>query len=50
MELIDNMLNQWIKNSIIRNQLRDLIVKAIKNKNIIIKNEKNKNNDRWSGV
>ena len=32
MKEIDDMLNQWIRNSIVRKQLRDLIVKAI-NKN-----------------
>ena len=29
MEEIDQILNQWIRNSIIRKQLRDLIVKEI---------------------
>jgi hypothetical protein len=29
MKEIDNMLNQWIHNSIIRKQLRELIIKAI---------------------
>mgnify|MGYP001062157668 FL=1 len=29
MKEIDNMLNQWIHNSIVRKQLRDLIIKAI---------------------
>jgi len=29
MEEIDNMLNQWIHSSIIRAQLRKLIIKAI---------------------
>ena len=32
MKEIDNMLNVWIYNSIIRKQLRDLIIKEI-NKN-----------------
>ena len=32
MKEIDNMLNTWIYNSIIRKQLRDLIIKEI-NKN-----------------
>jgi len=32
MKEIDDMLNQWIHNSIVRKRLRDLIVKAI-NKN-----------------
>jgi len=30
MEEIDDMLNYWIHNSIIRKRLRDLILKAIK--------------------
>ena len=30
MKEIDQMLNQWIHNSIIRKRLRDLILKAIK--------------------
>lgn len=30
MEKIDQMLKQWIHNSIIRKQLRDLIIKEIK--------------------
>jgi hypothetical protein len=29
MKEIDNMLNTWIRNSIIRNKLRELIVKEI---------------------
>jgi hypothetical protein len=29
MEEIDDMLNHWIHNSIIRKRLRDLIIKAI---------------------
>jgi hypothetical protein len=29
MKEIDQMLNQWIFNSIIRNRLRELIIKAI---------------------
>jgi len=29
MKEIDNMLNQWIHNSIVRKRLRDLIIKAI---------------------
>lgn len=29
MKEIDNMLDTWIANSIIRKQLRDLIIKAI---------------------
>ena len=29
MKEIDNMLNTWIYNSIIRKRLRDLIIKAI---------------------
>tara|TARA_R110002167_G_scaffold84793_1_gene230355 strand:- start:3 stop:116 length:114 start_codon:yes stop_codon:yes gene_type:complete len=29
MKEIDNMLNEWIRNSIIRKRLRDLIIKAI---------------------
>jgi len=32
MKEIDQMLNQWITNSIIRKELRKLIVKAIKKK------------------
>ena len=32
MKEIDNMLNMWIYNSIIRNKLRELIIKEI-NKN-----------------
>jgi len=32
MKEIDQMLNQWIINSIIRKELRKLIVKAIKKK------------------
>jgi len=31
MKEIDDMLNTWIRNSIIRNKLRELIIKAIKN-------------------
>ena len=31
MKEIDEMLNQWIHNSIIRKQLRELIIKVIKN-------------------
>ena len=34
MKEIDNMLNTWVYNTIIRKQLRDLIIKEIK------KNEK----------
>jgi len=30
MEEIDDMLNQWIHNSIVRKRLRDLIIKVIK--------------------
>ena len=30
MKEIDNMLNTWIRNSIIRNKLRELIVNEIK--------------------
>ena len=33
MKEINQMLNQWIYNSIIREQLRKLIIKAIKNAN-----------------
>jgi hypothetical protein len=29
MKEIDDMLNQWIHNSIVRKRLRDLIIKAI---------------------
>ena len=29
MEEIDAMLNRWIHNSIVRKQLRDLIIKAL---------------------
>jgi len=32
MKEIDEMLDRWIFNSIIRKQLRDLIIKQIKNK------------------
>ena len=32
MKEIDNMLNTWIRNSIIRNKLKELIIKEI-NKN-----------------
>ena len=31
MKEIDQMLNQWIRNSIIRAKLRELIIKEIKN-------------------
>ena len=31
MKEIDEMLNRWIHNSIIRKQLRELIIKVIKN-------------------
>jgi len=31
MEEIDQMLNQWIHNSIIRAKLRELIIKELKN-------------------
>ena len=35
MKEIDNMLNVWIRNTIIRKQLRNLIIKEIKkNENI----------------
>jgi hypothetical protein len=30
MKEIDNMLDTWIRNSIIRNKLRELIIKEIK--------------------
>jgi len=33
MKEIDDMLNTWIFNKIIREQLRKLIIKAIKNEN-----------------
>ena len=33
MKEIDQMLDQWIYNSIIRNRLRKLIIKAIENAN-----------------
>jgi len=33
MKEIDEMLNQWIYNSIIRTKLKKLIIKAIKNAN-----------------
>ena len=33
MKEIDEMLNTWIYNSIIRDKLRKLIIKAIKNAN-----------------
>ena len=32
MKEIDNMLNTWIRNSIIRNKLRELIIKEINKK------------------
>ena len=31
MKQIDEMLNKWIHNDVVRKQLRDLIIKAIKN-------------------
>ena len=34
MKEIDEMLGQWIYNSIIREQLRKLIIKAIKNETL----------------
>tara|TARA_R100001244_G_scaffold3125_1_gene4493 strand:+ start:421 stop:525 length:105 start_codon:yes stop_codon:yes gene_type:complete len=34
MKEIDEMLEQWIHNSIIREQLRKLIIKAIKNETL----------------
>ena len=33
MKEIDEMLDRWIHNSIIRKQLRDLIIKTIKKEN-----------------
>ena len=32
MKEIDNMLNTWIRNSIIRNKLKELIIKEINKK------------------
>ena len=34
MKEIDEMLNRWITNSLIREQLRKLIIKAIKNETL----------------
>jgi len=34
MKEIDEMLEQWIYNSIIREKLRELIIKAIKNETL----------------